>query len=148
MLNHSTNKLRAVVILGLMGISFTMGNINGWTARPALANQLPPEFELFSEAWNIVLERFVDRDQIDTQRMIYGAIEGMLNTLGDQNHTTFYYAQGEGYGRQMPLVVLINGGTASASEILSGALQKNRRATLIDTTSLGTGIIYPAYTLL
>ncbi|HRW04633.1 MAG TPA: hypothetical protein P5121_06040 [Caldilineaceae bacterium] len=62
MLNHSTNKLRAVVILGLMGISFTMGNINGWTARPALANQLPPEFELFSEAWNIVLERFIDRD--------------------------------------------------------------------------------------
>ncbi len=47
----------------------------------------------------------------------------------------------------IPMVVLINGGSASASEIVSGALRDNGLATLVGTTTFGKGLVQSLYPL-
>jgi carboxyl-terminal processing protease len=119
--------------------SFVAGGITGFVARPALAASQPAEFGVFWEAWEIVVQHFVDRQQIDFTKMTYGAIEGMLDALGDQNHTAFLSPEVakqeassidgsfEGIGAyidvendQFKVIAPIHGSPAEAAGILAG----------------------------
>ena len=51
------------------------------------------------------------------------------------------YANGTGSCQEMPLVVLIDQGSASASEIFAGAIQDNDRVTIVGLRSFGKGLV-------
>ena len=50
-------------------------------------------------------------------------------------------ANGEGILAEKPIVILVNGASASASEILSGALKDSHRATLVGRKTFGKGLV-------
>ncbi|MEK7519572.1 MAG: S41 family peptidase [Patescibacteria group bacterium] len=70
--------------------------------------------------------------------------EGQVVTIedfGGKQEQQFYKAQGNAKFKQYPIVILINQGSASGSEILAGSLRDNRQVKLIGEKSFGKGSV-------
>ena len=72
--------------LVIFGVGFWVGKVQ------VVCKVCPPEkvdFSLLWEAWDKLQEKFVSPEKLDTQKMIYGAISGMVKSLDDP-HTVFF----------------------------------------------------------
>jgi carboxyl-terminal processing protease len=71
-----------------LGMNCTLALV--WLAMTGCATRnAEPDFHLMAEAWNAIQNQYVDRSAVQPKEMTYGAISGMVESLGDTGHSTF-----------------------------------------------------------
>ena len=71
----------------------------------------------------------------------------IVKVIGRGGHNSSYTAEGKEYIYDKPLIVLVDGESASASEIVSAALKDNGRALIVGTKTFGKGVVQKVYTM-
>jgi carboxyl-terminal processing protease len=84
----------SVLLFGVTFSAFGAGVIfggSGFLFEPSVvrAEDQPAEFDVFWEVWGLSQRHFVDRNALDATRLTYGAINGLIQALGDEGHTRF-----------------------------------------------------------
>jgi carboxyl-terminal processing protease len=83
---------RVRVVAGLLALllAFGLGSVVGVVTTLALRpTEGPANFDVFWQAWNTIQQNYIDREVLSSNILTYGAINGLVQTLGDEGHTAF-----------------------------------------------------------
>jgi carboxyl-terminal processing protease len=85
------NALARVLVLAVVLLAVALGGFMvGRAQSPATLDEKDRKsVALYAEALDVVRNNYVDQEDIDSRKETYGAIRGMLATLGDDGHTRF-----------------------------------------------------------
>jgi carboxyl-terminal processing protease len=75
--------------LGLIGGIVLGCQLLAFTPSKTIPGDATSNFQLMAEAWNTIQRFYVNRPAVKAQLMTYGAISGMVNSLGDTAHSRF-----------------------------------------------------------
>lgn len=78
----------AVFAAGI-GVGKSDGPADGSSGSAAVPASLPPEFAIYTEAWKILHDNYVDPAALDPKKLTYGSIDGLVGAVGDTGHTRF-----------------------------------------------------------
>jgi carboxyl-terminal processing protease len=95
--------LRILGILSIVLVILMLGLVGGVLLDRAVLSVIAPpsgipadataEFQLMGEAWGVVHRVYVDQAALEPQVLTYGAIDGMVDALGDTGHSRFLTPQ-------------------------------------------------------
>ena len=77
------------LVLGVIGGTLLSCHLLIAFAPDTIPHDAEPNFRLMAEAWNTIHRVYVDRNALKPQQMTYGAISGMVESLGDTGHSRF-----------------------------------------------------------
>lgn len=76
--------------LGTFGAGVIVGSFSPiFGPQTVLADDQPEEFAVFWQVWQLAQSHFIDREALDSTQLTYGAINGLITSLGDEGHTRF-----------------------------------------------------------
>ncbi|HEY3079527.1 MAG TPA: S41 family peptidase [Chloroflexota bacterium] len=78
---------RRLLYAGGLVLAFVLGAV--LSPLVSQAQDARPELTAFWKAWDLAHEHFVYRDALLSERMLQGAIAGMVDALGDEGHTRY-----------------------------------------------------------
>jgi carboxyl-terminal processing protease len=131
------NRTIPTIVLAIaLALSFIAGVTYSSLISPNRNGDLPEEFDSLIEVWTLIQDSYVNQSAVDTEKLAQGAIDGMLQALGDPYSSYYYnystledYLQGsfEGIGAtvskesgQLTVVSPIKGSPAEQAGIKSG----------------------------
>src|SRR3989338_11569592 len=99
-MKNLSGKILILLLILVLGTGFAGGvffeRSNGATANPIkilinkdLGQPDYVDFSLFWDTWNSLHNKYVDQNALDTQKLLYGAIQGMVDSVGDP-YTVFF----------------------------------------------------------
>ncbi|MEK7104159.1 MAG: S41 family peptidase [Patescibacteria group bacterium] len=109
--NFAVKAIPILIFCAVVGFSFYQLGFN--KGEQSVFKTVPPnvseglgssdkvDFSIFWEAWRRLEVNYIDKSKIDYKKMVYGAIEGMVKSIGDPYTTYFTPSQTESFNEEL-----------------------------------------------